>query len=280
MSSDPTTGRRRAAVTASFRELASAPDAPIPPAAKEVPSVRTYHGDTGRRVRVARRQGGPGDHRLPERGERLHPGADRAPGRAARRDLRRDQGAGPRRPTCQCRPARAAAGTTPARWRASSTACTAAARYRPAMPAPPIAPDGAPLDGEEVLLDVNQLAGGHQFFSLGAFDVSPDGRLAGLLDRLRRRRAVHAAVQGPGHGRAARRRDPRHLLRHRLVGRRHRRCFTSRWTTPGGRTGSGGTRSAPRPPGRGGLRGGRRAVLGRRRADPLERFLVIDISAS
>ncbi|SBT53849.1 S9 family peptidase [Micromonospora narathiwatensis] len=42
--------------------------------------------------------------------------------------------------------------------------------------APPISADGAPLDGEEVLLDGNLLAEGHDFFALGAFDVSPDGR--------------------------------------------------------------------------------------------------------
>lgn len=41
---------------------------------------------------------------------------------------------------------------------------------------PPVSADGAPLDGEEVLLDGNQLAAGHDFFALGAFDVSPDGR--------------------------------------------------------------------------------------------------------
>ncbi|MFE7869610.1 S9 family peptidase [Micromonospora humida] len=41
---------------------------------------------------------------------------------------------------------------------------------------PPVSVDGAPLDGEEVLLDGNRLAEGHDFFSLGAFDVSPDGR--------------------------------------------------------------------------------------------------------
>ncbi|MGC4895524.1 S9 family peptidase [Micromonospora sp. DT31] len=41
---------------------------------------------------------------------------------------------------------------------------------------PPVSADGAPLDGEEVLLDGNQLAQGHDFFSFGAFDVSPDGR--------------------------------------------------------------------------------------------------------
>lgn len=41
---------------------------------------------------------------------------------------------------------------------------------------PPSTDDGTPLDGEEVLLDGNQLAAGHDFFALGTFDVSPDGR--------------------------------------------------------------------------------------------------------
>ncbi|MEJ3748361.1 S9 family peptidase [Actinomycetes bacterium KLBMP 9797] len=47
---------------------------------------------------------------------------------------------------------------------------------RPGETAPPSTADGAPLDGEEVLLDGNALAEGHEFFSLGTFDVSPDGR--------------------------------------------------------------------------------------------------------
>jgi oligopeptidase B len=41
---------------------------------------------------------------------------------------------------------------------------------------PPETGDGSPLPGEEVLLDDNQLAEGHDFFALGTFDVSPDGR--------------------------------------------------------------------------------------------------------
>lgn len=41
---------------------------------------------------------------------------------------------------------------------------------------PPVSGDGAPLADEEVLLDGNLLAAGHDFFALGAFDVSPDGR--------------------------------------------------------------------------------------------------------
>ncbi|GGK21728.1 oligopeptidase B [Pilimelia terevasa] len=42
--------------------------------------------------------------------------------------------------------------------------------------ADPPATDGGPLDGEEVLLDGNALAAGHEFFALGTYDVSPDGR--------------------------------------------------------------------------------------------------------
>jgi oligopeptidase B len=47
---------------------------------------------------------------------------------------------------------------------------------RPDDAGPPISQDGAPLDGEEVLLDGNELAGDGTFFSMGAYDVSPDGR--------------------------------------------------------------------------------------------------------
>jgi oligopeptidase B len=47
---------------------------------------------------------------------------------------------------------------------------------RPDDSGPPMSADGAPLDGEEVLLDGNELAKGSEFFSMGAFSVSPDGR--------------------------------------------------------------------------------------------------------
>ncbi len=40
---------------------------------------------------------------------------------------------------------------------------------------PPMTEDGGPLEDEEILLDLNQVAGDSQFFSLGTFDVSPDG---------------------------------------------------------------------------------------------------------
>ncbi len=47
---------------------------------------------------------------------------------------------------------------------------------RPGDTRPPMTDDGAPLAGEEVLLDGNELAAGSEFFSIGAFSVSPDGR--------------------------------------------------------------------------------------------------------
>jgi oligopeptidase B len=49
---------------------------------------------------------------------------------------------------------------------------------RPVLPGevdPPSTEDGTPLPDEQVLLDGNQLAEGHEFFALGTLDVSPDG---------------------------------------------------------------------------------------------------------
>jgi oligopeptidase B len=48
---------------------------------------------------------------------------------------------------------------------------------RPDDAGPPVTGDGSPLAGEEVLIDGNLLAADEQFFSLGTFDVSPDGQL-------------------------------------------------------------------------------------------------------
>ena len=47
---------------------------------------------------------------------------------------------------------------------------------RPGEVIPPLAEDGRPLDGEEVLLDDNELAAGAGFFALGAYQPSPDWR--------------------------------------------------------------------------------------------------------
>src|SRR5215469_12050142 len=51
------------------------------------------------------------------------------------------------------------------------------AAVRPGETGPPSTEDGTPLPGEEVLLDGNEIAGDSPFFSLGAYSVSPDGRL-------------------------------------------------------------------------------------------------------
>jgi oligopeptidase B len=48
---------------------------------------------------------------------------------------------------------------------------------RPDDTGPPMSEDGSSLDGEEILLDGNELAGDERFFSMGAFGVSPDGTL-------------------------------------------------------------------------------------------------------
>ncbi len=48
---------------------------------------------------------------------------------------------------------------------------------RPDDAGPPMTADGSPLDGEEILLDGNELAGTSPFFAVGAFDVSPDGAM-------------------------------------------------------------------------------------------------------
>jgi oligopeptidase B len=46
---------------------------------------------------------------------------------------------------------------------------------RPDDAGPPMTEDGSPLDGEQLLLDGNELADGKPYFSLGAYSISPDG---------------------------------------------------------------------------------------------------------
>ena len=48
---------------------------------------------------------------------------------------------------------------------------------RPRRPAEDAAPDQPALPGEQVLLDHDALAEGHDFFSVGGVTVSPDGTL-------------------------------------------------------------------------------------------------------
>ena len=50
-------------------------------------------------------------------------------------------------------------------------------RLDPPQPAEDSAPDQPALEGEQLLLDLDALAEGHEFFSLGGSSVSPDGHL-------------------------------------------------------------------------------------------------------
>jgi oligopeptidase B len=49
--------------------------------------------------------------------------------------------------------------------------------WTPPQPAEDCAPDQPALEGEELLLDLDALAGGHEYFSLGGSSVSTDGHL-------------------------------------------------------------------------------------------------------
>ncbi len=136
-----------------------------------------------RRLRVAARQGRPGGSRLPRGRERLHRGADRPPGRAAPVDLRRDQGAhvgdrpvraDPQPRALVLRPVlRGHGSTAPAAGSRSPTPTTGLPHGWPRTPlrTSPRCP------GEELLLDLNQLAEGHEFFSLGGSSITIDGNL-------------------------------------------------------------------------------------------------------
>ena len=70
---------------------------------------------------------------------------------------------------------------------------------RPGETTPPMPADGAPLDGEEILADGNELAGRREVLLPGRAVHQPGRAVAGLLDGLHGRRAVHDPDQGPGH---------------------------------------------------------------------------------
>ena len=220
------------------------------------------HGD--RPLRLAGRPEGPRGHRVPGGGERLHRGVTAGLGGAAIVDLRRDQGAHP-----GDRPVGAGA--------QGELVAVRAHRGGPAVrdPLPPPGPRrrGHPAD-----------AGGRQAprrrggaarrerarrgrVLLARRAVGQPGRAAArLLHRLLRRRAVHAAGQGPGDRLGARRRGPRHLLRLRLVARRLDPVLRHRRRGVAAVPGLAARGRYPRRRRRGGVRGGRREVLARRRA--------------
>ena len=119
---------------------------------------------------------------------------------------------------------------------------------RPGEVTPPIAEDGKPLDGEEVLLDGNELAAGDEFFSLGAFRTSPDQRwLAYSTDFAGDERfTLRIKDLATGATLPDEIPDTYYGCAWSLDG--SAAVLRRRWTTPGVRTGSGGTGSAPPPP--------------------------------
>ena len=91
--------------------------------------------------------------------------------------------------------------------RASTAAAPVARRRGHARRSPS---DGEPLDGEQVLLDGNELAAGTTFFSLGACRRQPGRQLLAYSTDFTGDERFTAAGQGPGHRGAAGRRDARH----------------------------------------------------------------------
>ena len=124
---------------------------------------------------------------LPRGRERLHRrrGPPTSPTCASRSSTRSRPA--PRRPTCRCRPATAAGGTTAAPSRASEYGASCRVpvarpgRLDAAAAGRGRAPDEPALPGEQVLLDLDALAEGHEFFSLGGVVGQPRRHAARLL---------------------------------------------------------------------------------------------------
>ena len=108
---------------------------------------------------------------------------------------------------------------------------------------PPELDEHTEIPGEQVLLDENVEAEGHDFFALGAATCQPGRPHAGLLGRRPRRRAIHVAVQGLTHRRALRRRDRRHRRGRDLGRRQPHRLLHDRRRRVAARTPCGGTAS-------------------------------------
>ena len=112
---------------------------------------------------------------------------------------------------------------------------------------PPVLDAAVPVPGEQILLDGNAEASGHEFFAMGAFDVSDDAtRLLWSTDfEGDERYTVHVRDLGTGSRRWPMR-SP--ALRGRSSLRTARRSCTPRSTSRGARTPFGCTGSARRYP--------------------------------
>src|SRR6201986_847728 len=150
--------------------------APTPPTAKQVPTERTHHGDTATAPYACL-----ADPKDPEviaylEAETAYPEAQTA-GPAEPRSAVFDEIKARTQETDLSVPVRKGNW-----WRYSRTvegqqySILCRRLVRDGEVTPPMPEDGKPLDGEEVLLDGNELAAGKAFFSLGAVSVSPDGK--------------------------------------------------------------------------------------------------------
>ena len=81
--------------------------------------------------------------------------------------------------------------------------------WTPPQPAEHCSPDEPALPGEEVLLDLNALAEGHDFFSLGGSAVSPDATLLAFSTDVTGDERYTVRVKDLAERRAAPRRDHR-----------------------------------------------------------------------
>ena len=207
----------------------------------------------GRRLRVAAREGLPRGARLPGRRERLHRGPDRPPRRPAGPDLRGDQG-----PDAGDRPV----GARPPARLLVLRAILRGPRVRRQLPGPRDGPrrlDAAPARrGQRArpagaarrggAAGPQRAGGGPRVLQPRRLQRQPGRDPDRLLDRRRRRRALHRADQGPRQRQAARRRDHRRARRGHLGPGRPGDLLHAPSTRPGGPTRSGGTGSAPRRP--------------------------------
>jgi oligopeptidase B len=176
MSIEPAT-TQPVTTTPSARAAAPAAARPVPPQAQRIPSERTYHGDT-----FVDEFAWLADKKNPEtiaylEAENAYTEAMTA-GQAELREAVFREIKARTQETDLSVPARMGSWwyyTRTEEGKQYQVYCRRA--VRPDDAGPPVAADGAPLAGEEVILDANELAGDGAFFSLGTFDVSPDGRL-------------------------------------------------------------------------------------------------------
>ena len=218
-----------------------------PPVAKRIPTdPRAPRRPGRRRVRLAGRPGRPGHDRLPGGRERLH----RGPHGATRRGLRETIFGEIKARTQETDL------SVPVRkdgyWYYTRT--VEGLQYgihcrRPVADGevdPPSTGDGSPLRRRAGPARRQRRGGRLGVLRPRHLRREPGRAPARLLGRPGRRRAVHAAVQGPAHRRGARRRGAQRLLRLGLVGRQRDAVLPHRRRGLAARTGCGGTGSAPR----------------------------------